>query len=356
VRLACAGALGALVLGGCGQDAAPLPAFAVSIDAAASVVLVLPDEALRARLIAVLGPLAARVGLEQHVAADRLWYVDPKAPSPLTSLAESQTFRAALAARPLPNSGASWCFVDLQALTDGVRARLVEHAPRIVPVFDALGLGSLAWAAGELTSGDAQLALDLSIRATDDVGGPLAWLSRERARESLLDGPKPAESLGVEFRFAPAAVARALDVIVADRRPGELRLDSVMLDAALHAARALCAKLDGRLSLRLATPGRPTLALGLADGEAARSALEALLPRRDREAPPQLGGLRFHFAADRLLLGVAADDAAAEGVPRGSAAPPGPLRIWGRVPELGALHIELTHEGELGLRLTARVD
>ncbi|MCC6783904.1 MAG: hypothetical protein IT457_13760 [Planctomycetes bacterium] len=355
MRRACAGALGALVLGACGRDAAPLPAFAASIDAAASVVLVLPDEALRARLIAVLEPLAARVGLEQHVAADRLWYVDPRAPSPLASLAESRTFRAALAARPLPDTGASWCFVDLQALTDGVRARLVELAPRIVPVFDALGLGSLAWAAGELTSGETSLALDLSIRATDDVGGPLAWLSKERARESLLAGPEPAESLGVEFRFTPSAVARALDSIVADRRPGELRLDGVMLDAALHAARALCAKLDGRLSLRLAAPGRPTLALGLADGEAARAALAALLPRRDREAPLQLGGLQFRFDADRLLLGVA-EAGAAEGLPRGGAAPPGPLLVWGRVPELGALRIELTHEGELGLRLTARID
>ena len=344
-------ALVLLACAACDATDTAVPDFAQSIPGSAFAVVRAHDAAARAVLRRWFAAAAESFALTLGEADDSLWLIDERTPSAVATLGASRTFRQAHAARPAPD-GANWIWLDLQAGVDGARARLAERFAVALQVVDLLDLRTLEWAAGELEIAGDRIAGDLSIQATSDASGPLAWFVRGDLAPTLLADPRPDDRAALELRFEPRAVARALASPSRDARPSEFRFDGAVFDLALAAARSIAEILDGRLAWRVDRTGAVAIALGVVDGERARAGIEALVPRLADEPLKLPGGLGLRFEPRRIVVDRGASDLA------GRFTPPGAFWCDLAMADGRRLHAELANEGgaDPRLRLRLRID
>ncbi|MBI5852663.1 MAG: hypothetical protein HZB39_16750 [Planctomycetes bacterium] len=325
-----------------------VPDFAQGIPGSAFAVGRAPDVAARAVMRRWFAAAAESFQLTLGEADDSLWLIDARTPSPVAELRASRTFREAHAVRPAPE-GANWIWLDLQAGVDGARARLADRFAVALQVVDLLDLRTLEWAAGEIEIAGDHVACDLTIHATSDASGPLAWFVRGDATPSLLADPRPDDRAALEIRFEPRAVVRALASPTRDARPSEFRFDGAVFDIGLAVARSLASLLDGRFALRIDRTGAVAIALGVEDGERARAGIEALVPRLGEEPLRLPGGLGLRFEPRRILLDRGASS------PAGSFAPPAAFWCDLAVPDGRRLYAELAREDLADPRLHLRL-
>ncbi len=367
----------ACALAACGGETVAVPDFARAIPGSACAVFVAHDAAMNARVRELVEPFALPLGLTLDGDALRSWVVDPRTPSGAATLADSQTFRAALAAEPIrvAEPGTAFVFLDLQAVVDGARVRVAEALAKFAPVLDAAGLTTLWFAAGELTFDEKALRADLLVMASDPDAGPLGLLARGPLGASLLSSRHAKDRARLELRAAPLAVLRLLDSVNQGARAGEMRLDAAALELATRIARVFTQQADGRVSWRVDARGAASIAIGVHDQHEAREALAAVLPIFDVEEPRLPMGFALRFLPGRLLLeqGEPLPGASGQGElePRGPLPPdpagdlpaPPPSDASSRPFELDAvllngraLHVDMAHDGVQALRVRLRVD
>lgn len=341
-------ALVLLACASCDATDAAVPDFAQRIPGSAFAVGRAHDAAARAVLRRWFAAAAETFALTLGEADDSMWLIDERTPSPVATLDASRNFRQAHAARPAPD-GVNWIWLDLQAGVDGARARLADRFAVALQVVDLLDLRTLEWAAGEIEIAGDRIACDLTIRATSDTSGPLAWFARGDATPTLLADPQSDDRAALELRFEPRAIVRALASPVRDARPSEIRFDGAVFDLGLAAVRAMAKHVDGRFALRIDKTGAVAIALGVENGESARAGIEALVPRIADEPLRLPGGLGMRFEPQRIVVDRGASS------PAGRFAPPGAFWCDLAVPDGRRLHAELAHEGGADPRLRVRL-